>query len=149
MVKNSSKWALHYELDQTDVKEANNNKIISHFTKNSSRVDEIFFGTPMSVAPIFKLMLDDEVQIRVTKHAQKQVIIGNSIKSVTIGGTQILNWADDKPGNALHRQLMQVESIYDKKIIMKDNECAHMTNNGKIASKDACITPSSLISALK
>ena len=50
----------------------------------------------MSVAPIFKPMSDDAVKIRVTKHEKKQEIIGNSIKSVTIGDTQILNLADDK-----------------------------------------------------
>ena len=73
-------------------------------------------------------MLDDEVKIRVTKHAKKQEIIGNSIKSVTIGGTQILNWADDKLEKTLHRQLMQVESIHDKKVIMKDKEGENQKN---------------------
>ena len=83
-------------MDQADVEDGKNDKIISYFSKHSNCVDDNFFGTPMSAAPIFKPMLDDEVKIRVTKHEKKQEIIGNSIKSVTIGGTQILNWADDK-----------------------------------------------------
>lgn len=129
--KNTRTWALHYELDQADVEDGKNDKIISYFSKHSNCVDDNFFGTPMSVAPIFKPMLDDEVKIRVTKHAKKQEIIGNSIKSVTIGGTQILNWADDKLEKTLHRQLMQVESIYDKKVIMKDKEGGNKKDKDK------------------
>ena len=68
-----------------------NNRIKAYFAKNSSLVDDNFFGTSMSVAPLFKPTLDDEIKLRITKHAKKQQVIGKSIKSVTISGTQILN----------------------------------------------------------
>ena len=71
----------------------------------------------MSIVPIFRPMLDDEVKIRITKNAKKQAIIGKSIKIITLGGTQILNWADSKMENTLHRQLMCVESIHDKSVL--------------------------------
>ena len=45
-----------------------------------SMVDNIFFGTAMSIVPIFKPMLDDEVKIRITKNAKKQAINGSSLK---------------------------------------------------------------------
>ena len=68
-------------------------------------VNNNFFGTAMSIVPIFKPMLDDEIKLRITKNAKKQAIIGSSLKSITLGGTQILNWADSKMENTLHRQL--------------------------------------------
>ena len=43
--------------------------------------------------------------------------MGSNLKSITVSGTQLLNWADTKIENTLHRELMIVESIYDKKVI--------------------------------
>ena len=60
--KKLDKWALHYELDQADVED----KKKSYFSKNSNCVNDNFFQMPMSVAPISKPMLDDEVKIQVT-----------------------------------------------------------------------------------
>ena len=125
--KDSKKWALHYELDRSDVEEGKNNDIISYFNKNSSLVDNNFFGTAMSVAPIFTPFLDDEVKMRITKLATKQQTIGANLRSITIGGTQILNWADSKMENTLHRQLMCVESIYDKTVV----KSGRTNDNGK------------------
>ena len=129
--QDTSKWALHYELDRLDVEKGKNDVIKAYFAKNSSLVDDNFFGTSMSVAPIFRPMLDDDIKLRITKHAKKQQIIGKSIKSVTIGGSQILNWADDKMENTMHRQLMLVESIYDKNVIKKTSEGEEKTKSKK------------------
>ena len=43
-------------------------------------------------------------------------MIGSTLKSIQISGVQILNWADDKMQNTLHRELMMVESITPKKL---------------------------------
>ena len=133
--QDTSKWALHYELDSSDVEKGKNDRIKAYFAKNSSLIDDNFFGTSMSVAPVFKPMLDDEIKLRITKHAKKQQIIGKSIKSVTIGGTQILNWADDRMENTMHRQLMLVESIYDKNVINKKSEETGKFNRKKNSFK--------------
>ena len=74
--KDTKKWALHYELDRSDVDDGKNDAIISYFSKNTSLVDSNFFGTSMSVVPIFTPFLDDELKMRITKHAKKQLTIG-------------------------------------------------------------------------
>ena len=133
--KDSSTWALHYELDNSDVEKGKNEVIKAYFAKNSSLVDDNFFGTSMSVAPNFKPMMDDDVKMRITKHAKKQLIIGKSIQSVTIGGSQILNWADEKMENTMHRQLMLVESIYDKNVINTKTKGGDRSKSGKNSFK--------------
>ena len=75
----------------------------------------------MSVVPIFTPFLDDKLKMRITKHAKKQLTIGCNIKSITLGGTQVLNWADSKMENTFHRQLMGVESIFNKTVITNVN----------------------------
>ena len=109
------KFVVHYEIDRSDLD--NHGKMVSYFNQHSSSVDKNMFGTPMSIAPIFTPFLDDEVKLRITRLAKKQLLIGNNIKSISITGTQILNWADKEKENTLHRELMQVESIYNKKVI--------------------------------
>ena len=113
--KDSKKWTMHYELDQTDVNVGKNEDILSYFNKSSLLVDNNFFGTQMSISPIFAPFLEDEVKMKITKHAKKQAVIGSNLKSITLSGTHILNWADGKMESTLHRELMMVESIFDKK----------------------------------
>ena len=108
---------MHYELDRSDVKAGKNEDILSYFNKNTSLVDNNFSGTAMSIASIFTPFLDDEVKTRVTKHAKKQLTMVSNLKLITLSGTQILNWADTKMKNTLYRELMMIESIYDKKVI--------------------------------
>ena len=108
-------FSVHYEIDRSDLEK--NENIKSFFNKNISSVDNNFFGTPMSISPIFTPFLDDEVKMRITRHARKQLMIGSNIKSITITGIQILNWADKHKEYTLHRELMQVESINEKKVI--------------------------------
>ena len=81
----------------------------------------------MSVAPIFKPFHDDEIKMRITKLAKKQLTIGTNLRSITLGGTQILNWADSKMENTLHRQLMCVESIFNKTVVKSGRD----NTNGK------------------
>ena len=47
----------------------------------------------MIAVPIFTPFLDDEVKMRITTHAKKQLTLGTSMKSVSIPGVQLLNWA--------------------------------------------------------
>ena len=109
------KFAVHYEIDRTD--EGDNTDIIKYFNKHLSLVDKNILGTPLSVVPIFKPFLEDEIKLKVTKYSRKQLLLESNIRSTTISGTQILNWCDSKKKNTLHRQLMQVESIYTKTVI--------------------------------
>ena len=48
----------------------------------------------MNVIPIFKTFLEDDDKDRITLHVRKQESLGKSIKSTTISGIQILNWAE-------------------------------------------------------
>ena len=115
--KDMKKWALHYEMDRGDVEDDKNDKILAYFSKNSSHVDNNFFGTAMSVAPIYRPYLDDEIKMKINRHTKKQLAIGSNIKSISLGGTQILNWADSNMESTLHRELMMIESIFEKKVI--------------------------------
>ena len=94
-----------------------NQDIIRFFNKNSSSIDNYFFRTAMSVIPPFKPFLDDEVKMRITCHVRKQLTMGNNTSSTTIDGVNVTNWADGNKEYTLHRQLMAVESIYDKTVI--------------------------------
>ena len=85
--KDNKKWALHYEIDRSDVANGRNDKVREYFAENSSLVDDNCFGTPMSLVPIFTPFLDDDLNLRISRHAQKQVTIGGSLKSITLGGT--------------------------------------------------------------
>ena len=125
--KDVKKWSLHYEIDRSDVESGKNEDIIAYFNKTSSLVDNNFVGIAMSVAPIFKPFHDDEIKMRITKLAKKQLTIGMNLRSITLGGTQILNWADSKMENTLHRQLMCVESIFNKTVVKSGRD----NTNGK------------------
>ena len=89
----------------------------SIYIYTTSLVDNNFFGTPMSLIPTFTPFLDNELKLRITKHAKKQVTIGTNLKSISVGGIQILNWTDATLETTLHRQLMSIESITEKKVI--------------------------------
>ena len=120
--KDNKKWALHYEIDRSDVDNGRNDKVTEYFARNSSLVYGNIFGTPMSLVPMFTPFLDDDLKLRISRHAQKQATIGSNFKSITLGGTQILNWTDKKLETTLHRQLMCIESIYEKKVVRHDND---------------------------
>ena len=55
--------------------------------------------------------------MRITSHVRKQLTMGNSISSTIAEGVNVTNWADGSKEHTLHRQLMAVESIYDKTVI--------------------------------
>ena len=75
--------------------------------------------------------------------------IGNNIKSITLSGTQTLNWADKNMENTLHHELMMIESIYDKKVVktIKFTSISENTANVEITIhlKDGYFTPLFLI----
>ena len=79
------------------------------------------FGNPIIVVPILKSFLEDKIKLKTTKHARKQQLIGENIKSITVSGIQILNWCDSQKQNTLHRQLILIESIHTK-IVVKNGE---------------------------
>ena len=73
----------------------------------------------MSVIPMFTPYLDDESKSRITTHVRKQLTLGNSIRSTTVTGIQILNWADKNKETTLHCKLMGIESVNFKTVIKK------------------------------
>ena len=110
---------MHYKIDRSDVDKGKNDAMMMYFNRNSTKIDESFFGTPMSIVPIFSHFHDDDTKMKCTKHTQNQCILGSSLKSISLGGSQILNWADADMVNTLHRELMLVESTYDKTVVKK------------------------------
>ena len=86
----------------------------------------------MSLVPTFTPFLEHEVKLRITKHAKKQVTIGGSLKSITISGTQILNWVDATLKKTLHRQLMCIESITEKTVVRHASDAKSKTFRGRL-----------------
>ena len=82
----SKKRVMFYEIDRSDVDAGKNDVIISYFHKHSSSVDENFFGTPMSISPIFTPFLNNKEKIRITK-LTKKIAIGANLKFIVVSGT--------------------------------------------------------------
>ena len=57
-------------MDLVDVEDGRNYDISTFFNKNTSLIDNNFFGTAMSVAPMFTLFFDYEIKSRVTKYVK-------------------------------------------------------------------------------
>ena len=68
--------------------------IMRYFIQKSSSLEKYFFGTPISLIPIFKPFIEDDVKDKMTVYRRKQESIGKAIKSTSISGIQIVNWAD-------------------------------------------------------
>ena len=81
---------------------------------------------------MFMPFLDDDLKFCISRHAQKQVTIGSNLKSITLVGTHILNWTDKKLETSLHRQLMCIESICEKKVVCHDNDKKQNTFKGRL-----------------
>ena len=109
------KFVLHMEIDMCD--EAKISTIESYFNNHKVGIDNCFWGIPMQFVPIFRQDLDDDDKERIDKHARKQQILGNALKSVTVHGIQVNNWTSKQHRHTLFRQLMMVESLYDKQLV--------------------------------
>ena len=71
--KDTKKWATHYEIDHINVDKGGNDAMMMYFNRNSAKVDENFFGTPMSIAPIFSHFHDDDTKMKCTKYTKSIV----------------------------------------------------------------------------
>lgn len=109
------KFMVHYELDRTDIHK--NVDILKVINQNSLSIDNHFFGTAMSIIPPFTPFLDDEVKMKITRNVRKQQIMAKNVQCTTIHGVNVTNWADGNKENTLHRQLMALESIYNKTVV--------------------------------
>ena len=70
----------------------------------------------MTVVPIYTTYLNDETKSRIDLHVRKQEQIGQHVQCCTISGVEITSWAEGTKQHTMHRQLMTVESIYEKEI---------------------------------
>ena len=68
----------------------------------------------MSLIPIFKPFLEDDIKDRITLHGRKQESLGKAIKSTTISDVQLLSWADSNKVKTLQHELTRIEIIYEK-----------------------------------
>ena len=76
----------------------------------------------MSTIPLFTPFLHDEIKIKITSRVRKQLTLGNNIQCTTVTGVNVTNLADVSKQNILHRQLMTIESIYDKAVVNSKNK---------------------------
>lgn len=112
---NKNRSSIHIEINRTDL---HKRKIMeSFFNKSTRSLDSAFFGTPMFLAPAFDYQADDEVLLNLNNHTRKQTSLGKSIRSITISGIQVCNWADKTNKLTFLRELMSIESLHEKKVI--------------------------------
>ena len=71
----------------------------------------------MFLAPAFDYQANDEVLLGLNNHTRKQTSLGKSIRSITISGIQVSNWADKTNKLTFLRELMLIESIHEKTVI--------------------------------
>ena len=92
-----------------------------YFNYSTSTLDLTFFGTPILLAKPFAYFADDDVKESIDNHARKQAVLGSSLRSTVISGIQLCNWSNTEKTTTLLRDLMEVESIIEKKIIKGKN----------------------------
>ena len=107
-----AKLQVHIESDTSDSEKIP--EMFQYFNQNNSSIDKNFFCTPMSLIPIFKPFLDNDIKDRINMHVRKQESLGKGVKSITISGVEVLNFAGPAKIDTLHHELMSVESIYKK-----------------------------------
>lgn len=49
-------------------------------------------------------------------YVKNQGILGASIRSTTVSGMQIINWSNSSKHQTLHRELIMIVRIFDKKM---------------------------------
>ena len=86
---------------------------------------------------MFTPFLDDESKARITSRVRKQLTLGNSIRSTTVTGIQILNWADKNKETTLHCKLICIESVHYKTVI-KNREI--LKNKGRLFTQSSQTT---------
>ena len=111
----STKMSLSYKIDCSDLDK--HDEILNYFNKYSKKVDDNFFGTPMTVAPIYTPFLDNEEKINISEHGKQQLSIGSQIRSISLSDVQLYNWYNRDDKHTIHRQLMTVESIMTKTVV--------------------------------
>ena len=93
-------------------------KIIeTYFNKSLRSLDNTFFGIPMFLTPAFDYFAEDEIKEKLNNHTRKQASLGKSLRSITISGIRVSNWADRSKESTFLRELMAVESIHDKEVV--------------------------------
>ena len=109
---NKSRSSIHIEINRSDLQKRRN---METYFKSSRTLDNTFFGIPMILAPAFDYQAEDEVHLSLNNHTRKQSSLGKSIRSITISGIQVSNWADKTNKLTFLRELMAIESIHEKR----------------------------------
>ena len=86
----------------------------THFNSLIKILGTTFFGILMSLTEAFNFFAEYKVKFELDYHSKKQANLGKSIRSVTISGIEIRNWADKKEKFNFIWELMAVESIHEK-----------------------------------
>ena len=109
------RFVLHIEIDRKDLPKRG--AMENYFNNSSPSIDDNFFGVPMLLVKPFDYYADDEVKDQIDKHARRQACLGGALRSTTITGIQLCNWSNSDKTSTLLRDLMEVESIVEKKVI--------------------------------
>ena len=109
------RFILHIEIDRKDLPKRE--EMEHYFNNSSASIDENFFGVQMLLVKPFNYFADDDVKDQIDKHARRQACLGGALRSTIITGVQLCNWSNLEKTSTLLRDLMEVESIIEKKVI--------------------------------
>ena len=76
----------------------------------------------MLLTKAFNYFADDDLKANLSMHSRKQVSLGKSLNSTVVFGVGLNNWMSSAKKSTLLRELMQVESITEKKILKGKTE---------------------------
>ena len=86
-----------------------------YFNHYPGGIDSIIFGTSMLLAPPFDYFADDYIKYSIDNHARKQTSLDNSLCSTVVTGVRLCNWSNGEKPFTLLRDLVEVQSIINKK----------------------------------
>jgi hypothetical protein len=109
------RFVLHIEIDRKDLPKRA--AMETYFNNSSPSTDEFFFGVQMLLVKPFNYFADDDVKNQIDKHARRQACLGGALRSTSISGIQLCNWSNLDKTSTLLKDLMEVESIVEKKVI--------------------------------
>ena len=111
----TNKFTLHIEIERKDLPKRN--EMEKYFNNSPASIDHNFFGTPLLLAKAYDYFADDDAKEQIDNHARKQTTLGSSLRSTVISGVQLCNWSNSTKSSTLHRDLMAIESIVEKRVV--------------------------------
>ena len=109
------KFVLYIEIDQKDLPKRE--KMVNFLNHLPSSINATFLGVPMLLAKQYDYFDSDDIKESIDNHAWRQATLGAALRSTLISGVQLCNCSSSAKTSTLLQDLMEVESIVQKKVV--------------------------------